>query len=127
MVYNQYIRDHETQNGEFITQGLYIFDDGVGVWCPINSCVFCKKCSDIWYDYSNGPYMYACEEGNDLTEKGHIGECEKFEDDSSNVFEHNMKIEKVKEELNALLKDEDVNKLFKEAVKEIEKRILFGW
>lgn len=23
-----------------------------------NSCLFCKHCTDIFYDYTNGPYMF---------------------------------------------------------------------
>ena len=49
-----------------------------------NTCYFCKYLTDIWWDYSNGPYMFLCEKSgseNDLTDKGLIGKCEYFESD----------------------------------------------
>ena len=43
---------------------LCLFDEYFqGYWilkCP--HCALCKHCSDIWYDYKNGPYMAMCEE-----------------------------------------------------------------
>ena len=24
-------------------------------------CLVCKHCTDMWYDYSNGPYMVLCD------------------------------------------------------------------
>jgi hypothetical protein len=42
------------------------------------SCFFCRKCTDIWWDYANGPYMFFCTDGKDI-ETGLIGECEGFE------------------------------------------------
>ena len=42
---------------------LCLFDEYFqGYWilkCP--HCALCKHCSDIWYDYKNGPYMAMCE------------------------------------------------------------------
>lgn len=28
---------------------------------PSKCCFFCKHCTDIWLDYTHGPYMIACE------------------------------------------------------------------
>lgn len=28
---------------------------------PDNHCLFCEHCTDILYDYTNGPYMCFCE------------------------------------------------------------------
>jgi hypothetical protein len=80
-------REHTLQDGTVITQKLWEAADGLGphCWCPVNSCVFCDHCTDIYYDYSNGPYMFVCEldEGKGMdddshTGKGAIGECEWF-------------------------------------------------
>ena len=43
------------------------------------SCFFCRKCTDIWWDYTNGPYMFFCEDGIDPGEKEFAGECDGFE------------------------------------------------
>lgn len=34
---------------------------GVTVRAPEKCCLFCKHCDDIWWDYTNGPYMLSCE------------------------------------------------------------------
>lgn len=38
-------------------------------------CIVCSKCSDIFYDYSNGPYLFFCEDNID-TEDNY---CSNFE------------------------------------------------
>ena len=48
------------------------------------SCLFCKHCTDIFYDYTNGPYMFICgfECDLDMKEakyKSFKGLCPKFE------------------------------------------------
>ena len=42
---------------------------------PDNACVFCKGCSDFFYDYTNGPYLILCEYGNHPNDEG---TCEHF-------------------------------------------------
>lgn len=42
-----------------------------------NSCFFCDHCTDIYYDYENGPYMFICAECQE-TDKGLSGSCEMF-------------------------------------------------
>ena len=39
-----------------------------------NHCVFCEHCTDIFYDYTHGPYMYICE-----LQKKYVNNCDKFE------------------------------------------------
>lgn len=79
------MREHTLSDGTVITQKLWEASDGLGphCWCPAKSCVFCDRC--IFYDYSNGPYMFVCEldEGKGMgddfyTDKGAVGECEWF-------------------------------------------------
>ena len=53
-----------------------------------NTCYFCEYCTDIWWDYSNGPYMFYCEMEHDengeivneelVAKKGLYGKCELF-------------------------------------------------
>lgn len=57
----------------------------IPVGVPYRSCFFCKKCTDIWWDYSNGPYMTYCEEVED-TDYGAVGQCEYYEDDGQPVI-----------------------------------------
>ena len=28
-----------------------------------HSCFFCEYCTDVWWDYTHGPYMWHCEKG----------------------------------------------------------------
>ena len=47
-------------------------------------CLFCKHSTDVWWDYTNGPYMIMCDidtEGKELTRKGFIGKCKYFDFD----------------------------------------------
>jgi hypothetical protein len=38
-------------------------ESGIVYNMPSNHCVFCGHCTDIFYDYSNGPYMCICDIG----------------------------------------------------------------
>lgn len=40
---------------------LYECENGHVYSVPSNHCVFCKHCTDLFYDYTNGPYMFFCE------------------------------------------------------------------
>lgn len=77
------IREKQLENGKVIKQRLFVFEDGLEVWCPEKSCIFCKHCTDIFYD-SSGPYGFACKLDlmgeKDLFDKGYVGECELFKD-----------------------------------------------
>ena len=37
----------------------------ITVSLPDKHCVFCSHCSDVFYDYSNGPYLCLCTKDND--------------------------------------------------------------
>ena len=41
---------------------------------PENHCVFCKHCDDVFYDYTNGPYMFLCKNN-----QGNLESCTEFE------------------------------------------------
>ena len=47
---------------------------------PERSCFFCARCTDIWFDYANGPYMFWCDVDADV-DAGLKGECGMFEDE----------------------------------------------
>lgn len=46
--------------------------------CHKNSCFFCKKCTDVFWDYTNGPYMIFCEDEHETID-GVRGKCVDFE------------------------------------------------
>ena len=45
------------------------------------SCFFCKHCTSIFWDYTNGPYWFFCDKDLDTT-VGFKGECREFEEDN---------------------------------------------
>lgn len=50
--------------------------------CPENSCVFCIHCTDIFYDYSHGPYMAFCDlDKDESSEYNYFENCKHFEED----------------------------------------------
>lgn len=65
---------------------------------PATHCVFCKNCTDIFYDYTNGPYMFLCElnkqEELEITETE--CRCEYFEDDGY-IFDEEKYLQEQKE------------------------------
>lgn len=52
------------------------------VLAPVDSCYFCKHLTDIFWDYTNGPYAFACEKGLDIV-PGVKGYCNSFEEERS--------------------------------------------
>lgn len=40
---------------------IFKCENGKEYECPDNACVFCDHCSDIFYDYTNGPWLILCE------------------------------------------------------------------
>lgn len=51
------------------------------------SCLFCEYCTDVFWDYTNGPYMLICEhpETDDRSKEQAFsaGKCEKFKQSGS--------------------------------------------
>jgi len=43
------------------------------IMCRSNCCLFCKECTDVYYD-SNGPYGIVCLKGGNF-EDGMLGKC----------------------------------------------------
>lgn len=55
---------------------------GVTVRAPETCCLFCKHCSDIFWDMTSGPYAIFCYIHDDPFEcDGIIGRCIDFEED----------------------------------------------
>ena len=54
--------------------------DYYSVMAPSTSCLFCKSCTDVFWDFTNGPYMFLCDAEGD-TNKGAVGECELFSEE----------------------------------------------
>lgn len=38
-------------------------DNGRVYLFPENHCAFCDNCTDLYFDYTNGPYMFLCNLG----------------------------------------------------------------
>lgn len=55
--------------------------DGNTYMCRPKSCFFCKHCTDIFYDWTHGPYKFICDIKEDIDNKGLAGECNEFIED----------------------------------------------
>ena len=60
---------------------LYELNNGAVYNMPSVHCVFCKHCTDLFWDYTNGPYMFTCDKGLELNISETSCSCEGFEDD----------------------------------------------
>lgn len=40
---------------------IFNCENGSQYVCPDKACVFCDHCTDIFYDYTHGPYLICCE------------------------------------------------------------------
>ena len=55
---------------------MYHCANGKQYVAPKKSCLFCAHCTDIFYDFTNGPYMWYCDVvGNP---ENHFTGCHKF-------------------------------------------------
>ena len=61
---------------------IYEIEGHMRCKCPEKACVFCDHCTDVFWDYTNGPYMVFCDISAD-TEKGFIGHCELFKEEEN--------------------------------------------
>lgn len=50
---------------------------------PDKSCCFCKHCTDIFYDFTHGPYLFMCDLERDA-EKAFENTCANFEEEKLN-------------------------------------------
>ena len=58
---------------------LFHCSNGKVYACDEKCCLFCDHCSDLFYDYTNGPYMLICDIAED-TELGMTGLCKFFKE-----------------------------------------------
>lgn len=107
------------EDGTVLIQRLYCLEPGFSVWCPDKSCAFCKYCNDLFYDYTNGPYMFLCDEDRDgeldLTDVGCIGKCDRFAEDEG-IDERNKEMEEISEKVKLLSEDEEFMEAFRKAM-----------
>ena len=61
------LREFKSENGH-----VYLF--------PKKHCVFCKHCTDLFYEYSNGPYMFFCDLDTEVDDH-HYESCGMFEEE----------------------------------------------
>ena len=103
---------------------LYECDNGKVYRFPKTHCVFCKHCTDLFYDYTNGPYMFICDFDLEPNITETTCECEKFEDDGYefDAEEYENRISKLSELKNKLKSDVAFNNL----MDKIAKKILLG-
>ena len=124
------IRKHKCQDGRIIKQRLYYIEPMLSVWCPERSCVFCKNCDDILYDFTNGPYMFHCLKDPTgemiLTERGACGECEYFNDNWEEIEKRNNEIISVIEKSKKLESNKDYKKFINEFHSAVSDTILYG-
>ena len=50
---------------------------------PDKCCAFCSHCSDIFYDYTNGPYIFLCTKDNDTTAWNTCADFDDIEGDNN--------------------------------------------
>lgn len=74
------IRDHVKARTESGDLREFKCESGHVYLFPKNHCVFCKHCADLFYDYSNGPYMFFCDLDTEVDDH-HYGSCGRFEED----------------------------------------------
>lgn len=89
-------------------------ENGKIYMAPDQHCIFCKHCTDIFYDYTHGPYMFPCNKGHE-----NFKTCNSFEgedDEKMTVYEflkamHNFsKYDKwnIREKMTDITKDEPI-------------------
>jgi hypothetical protein len=68
-------------------QCQYGFIKGYKYHLPYTACVFCKHCTDIFWDFSGGIYGLICEKNMDIRQiKGNItGECKHFIEEKEEI------------------------------------------
>lgn len=56
---------------------LFDCDNGKVYVVQGNGCLFCDHCTDVFYDFTHGPYMEICGLGLN-TQEGMAGKCRNF-------------------------------------------------
>lgn len=73
---NNKVGEEKMEKIDYIPEGFRIFEleDGRKFVARENGCLFCKHCTDILYDYTNGIYAIMCGLYKD-TEEGMAANC----------------------------------------------------
>lgn len=51
-------------------------------------CLFCDHCTDVFWDYENGPYWVVCELDNEHQKEHNAqGKCENFIESEDDVYD----------------------------------------
>ena len=66
----------------FLHDSPFINPKPVKIKAPANSCLFCIHCTDVFWDYTHGPYLTICEKDLDFV-TGAKGECKCFQFDTN--------------------------------------------
>ena len=61
---------------------IFKCENGFEYKCPDTACVFCDHCTDIFYDYTHGPYLMFCDVPDHDCHNG--AGCELFKEDKTN-------------------------------------------
>jgi hypothetical protein len=64
---------------------VFYCDNGKRYLVPKKSCWLCVN-ADIFWDYTNGPYMILCSRCNDNIDSGLIGKCSSYSCVSQQAF-----------------------------------------
>lgn len=82
-------------------------ENGLVYSIPSNHCAFCKHCSDLFWDYSSGPYMFICDLNCEDFEKcGNFSDSGYAFDEQDYIKRTNEKVENMKKLQNQKQKKE---------------------
>ena len=54
---------------------------GPTVRAPEKCCLFCEHCTDIFWDYTHGPYLMMCKIRESCYPEGFEGKCSDFKEE----------------------------------------------
>lgn len=93
---------------------------------PTTHCVFCKHCKDLFWDYTNGPYMFMCDKDCEVNMTEDSCTCECFEDDGY-VFDEKKYHERMEARKKVLALARKMLEEDGDLRKELEYRLLNGF
>ena len=88
---------------------FFLCENGKIYGCRPDFCSVCKHCTDIFWDYFNGPYMFTCECGMEY-EPG----CKYYEDDGEDHTKETI----ISEQQKRIQAYEDAKKIVDNMTKE---------
>lgn len=82
----------------------YKCENGVTYNVPDKSCLVCQKCKDVFWDYTNGPYMVICSIHEDPVTDG---TCTDYVEEEKKEFDFDDFMERIKEFQRQQLEEKD--------------------